>query len=341
MPGTLVDRRRRWNAQTRTSILAEMQVFEWGDLRFLLAVERAGSFAAAARRLRVDQATVGRRLRALQEAAGTPLLERTARSLTLTEAGRRALSAAEAMDEAALRLERSLDTARPEVAGTLRITATDALASRLLAPRIPALLADHPALCVELHSGNERLSLSRREADLALRLARPVEPTVAARRAGSLGFALYASRGYLRTRGAPGAATLRAHALLGYERALGPSAATGWVDEVAGGRVVLRASTAAALLAAAAAGLGVAALPCFVADAEPELVRVLPEVRVRELWIAVHADLRRSPRARVGLEFLAAVLASEAESLRGAQPGATSRTPSASPARRTRPSHRR
>lgn len=294
-----------------------MHVFEWGDLRFLLAVERAGSYVAAARRLRVDQATVGRRLRALEEAAGTPLLERTARSLTLTEAGRRALAAAEAMDEAALRLERSLETARPEVAGTLRITATDALASRLLAPRLPELLARHPALCVELHAGNERLSLSRREADLALRLARPLEPTVAARRAGALGFALYASRGYLRARGRPGAATLREHALLGYERTLGPAAATGWVDEVAGGRVVLRATTAATLLAAAAAGLGVAALPCFVADAEPELVRVVPEVRARELWIAVHADLRRSPRARVGLEFLAAVLAAQAESLRG------------------------
>jgi DNA-binding transcriptional LysR family regulator len=294
-----------------------MQAFDWGDLRYLLAVERAGSFAAAARRLRVDQATVGRRLRALQAAAGTPLLERTSRSLALTEAGRRALAAAEAMDEAALRLERSLEAARPEVAGVLRITATDALATGLLAPRLPALLARHPALRVELHAGNERLSLSRREADLALRLARPVEPTVAARRAGSLGFALYASRVYLRARGRPGAAGLREHALLGYDPDLGTATATAWVDEVPGGRVVLRASTAAALAAAAAAGLGIAALPCFLADPEPELVRVLPEVRARELWIAVHADVRRSPRARAGLEFLSGLLAEEAGALRG------------------------
>jgi DNA-binding transcriptional LysR family regulator len=143
---------------------------------------------------------------------------------------------------------------------------------------------------------------------------------VAARRAGALGFALYASRSYLRARGGPGAATLRDHALLGYDRALGAGAATAWIDEVPGARVVLRAGTAAALAAAAAAGLGIAALPCFLADLDPALVRVLPEVRTRELWIAVHADLRRSPRTRVGLEFLAELLAGEAAALRGERP---------------------
>jgi DNA-binding transcriptional LysR family regulator len=295
-----------------------MQALEWSDLRYLLAVERAGSFAAAARRLRVDQATVGRRLRALQDAAGTPLLERTSRSLALTPAGRRALAAAEAMDDAALRLERTLEVERPEVAGVLRITATDAIATRLLAPRLPELLAEHPALAVELHVGNERLSLSRREADLAVRLARPTEPTIAARRAGSLGVALYASRAYVRGRGLPTPATLRDHPLLAYDRGLGTAAtALGWIEDVPGGRVVFRGSTSAALLAAAAAGLGIAALPCFLADEDPALVRVLPEVRARELWIAVHADLRRSPRARVGLDFLSSVLASSAVRLRG------------------------
>jgi len=153
-----------------------------------------------------------------------------------------------------------------------------------------------------------------------LRLSRPVEPAVAARRAGTLGFALYASRDYLRRHGAPTAATLRDHALLGYDRPLaaepGPLA---WIDELRGGRVVLRCNTAFTLLAATAAGLGVGALPCFLADAEPELVRVLPEVREREIWIAVHGDLRRSARARVGLEFLAAVLSSERARLSGAR----------------------
>jgi DNA-binding transcriptional LysR family regulator len=301
-------------------MLAEMHALEWSDLRYLLAVERTGSFAAAARRLRVDQATVGRRLRALQDAAGTPLLERTSRSLTLTEAGRRALAAAQTMDEAAERLERTLDAERPEIAGTLRITATDALASRLLAPRLPELLARHPALTVELHAANERLNLSRREADLAVRLARPAEPTVVARRAGSLGFALYASRDYVRVRDWPTPATLREHPLLGYDRALGAaSTAVGWFDDVPGGRVVFRGNTAGVLVAATAAGLGVAALPCFLGDVEPGLVRVLSEVRARELWIAVHADLRRSPRARIGLDFLSSVLTAEAERLRGAR----------------------
>ncbi len=305
----------------RNGSLAEMQPLDWNDLRFLLAAEQTGSFAAAARRLRVDPATVGRRLRSLERAVGTPLLERTPGSLTLTTAGRRALHAAEAMDEATLALERTIDAGRPEVSGVLRITATDALASRVIAPRLPELASRYPALTVELHVGNERLSLSRREADVAVRLSRPTEPAVVARRAGTLGFALYASRDYLHRRGAPTAATLRDHPLLGYDRPLAPAPGPfAWVDELRGGRVVLRCNTALTLLAATAAGLGVGALPTFLADAEGKLVRVLPERRARELWIAVHGDLRRSARARVGLEFLAAVLSSEGDRLNGAGP---------------------
>lgn len=290
---------------------------DWSDLRYLLAAAQTGSFAAAARRLRVDQATVGRRLRALQDAAGTPLLERTRGALTLSAAGRRALHAAEAMDEAALALERTLDASRPEVAGVLRITATDALASRVIAPRLPELTSRHPGLTVELDVSNQRMSLSRREADVAVRLARPVEAAVAARRGGTLGFALYASRAYLRARGRPDA-TLRDHALLGYDRGLaGASSALRWVDELRAGRVVLRSNTALSLLAATSAGLGVAALPCFLGDAEPGLVRVAPEVRTREIWLAVHGDLRRSARARVALDFLAGVFAAERVRLGG------------------------
>ncbi|HEX9241502.1 MAG TPA: LysR family transcriptional regulator [Anaeromyxobacter sp.] len=306
-----------------------MHALDWNDLRYLLAAEQTGSFAAAARRLRVDPATVGRRMRSLEDAVGTPLLERTPGSLTLTASGGRALHAAEIMYEAALTFERTVDAGRPEISGVLRITATDALASRILAPRIPELAVRHPGLAVELHVGNERLSLSRREADVAVRLSRPVEPAVAARRAGTIGFALYASREYLRARGAFTEATLRDHALLGYDRPLAAaSTPLGWIDELRGGRVVLRSNGAFSLLAATAAGLGVAALPCFLGDAEPGLVRALPELREREIWLAVHGDLRRSARARVGLEFLAAVLSSEAARLGGRRdPAALPRAP--------------
>jgi DNA-binding transcriptional LysR family regulator len=297
-----------------------MQSIDWGDLRFLLAAKQTGSFAAAARRLRVDPATVGRRLRALERALGTPLVERTPGSFGFTSAGRRALQAAEAMDEAALALERTADAGRSEVSGLLRITATEALASRIVAPRIPELSARYPGLTVELHVGNERLNLSRREADVAVRVSRPVEPAVAARRVAMLGYALYASRDYVRRRGAPGERTLHEHDLLGYDRPLASaSSALAWIDQRGGGRVVLRSNATLSLLAAVSAGLGVGALPCFLADAEPSLLRVLPEVRQREIWLAVHADLRRSIRARVGIEFLAAVFSSEGARLSGAR----------------------
>lgn len=296
--------------------------FDWDDLRYLLAAEQTGSFAAAARRLRVDQATVGRRLRALHEALGVPLLERTPGRLSLTEAGRRALRAAQDMDQAALHLERTVESGVPEVAGLLRITATDTLASRILAPRLVELTSRHPGLIVELHGSNQTMSLSRREADLAVRLFRPVEPAVAARRVGTLAFGLYASRGYLRRRGRPDA-TLRGHDLLGYDRPLAASSeALSWIDELAGARVVLRSNGALSVLAATSAGLGVGLLPCFLADREPGLARALPQLRTREIWLAVHGDLRRSARTRVGLDFVAGVLSDEGPRLRGDVPRA-------------------
>lgn len=301
--------------------LAGMQAsFDWDDLRYLLAAEQTGSFAAAARRLRVDQATVGRRLRALQEAIGVPLLERTPGRLSLTEAGRRALHAAQEMDRAALHLERTVEAGIPAVAGLLRITATEALASRVLAPRFAELTSRHPGLTVELLGSNQTMSLSRREADVAVRLYRPVEPAVAARRVGTLGFALYAARDYIRRRGRPDP-MLQGHDLLGYDRPLAASSeALGWVDEFPGARVVLRSNGAFSILAATSAGLGVGVLPCFLADPEPGLVRALPQLRTREIWLAVHGDLRRSARTRVGLDFVAAVLSAEGPCLSGDVP---------------------
>jgi DNA-binding transcriptional LysR family regulator len=300
--------------------IAGMQGYDWDDLRILLAVARDGSFAAAARRLRVDQATVGRRLRALQDAAGVPLWERAPGRLALTAAGREAVRAAGAMDEAAAALARAVEAGLPAVEGTLRINATESLAAHVIAPRLPRLLERHPALDVELATANEVANLARREGDLSVRLARPTESGLAASKVGVLAFGLYAAPAYLRRRGLPAEPRLRGHALLGYERALAARAEVlAWPDELEG-RVVLRATGAGALLAAARAGLGVALLPCFLAEGAGGLARVRAEVRTREIWLAVHGELRRSARVRAGLEFLAEALRDAARELRGEAP---------------------
>ena len=325
------------NAEMRPGNIAEMQAtLDWNDLRHLLAVHQAGSFARAARRLGVDPATVGRRMRALREAVGAPLLEGPPRRLSLTAAGRMALEAARLMDDAATALSRAAMGAAAEVAGTLRLTVTEALATRLVIPRLAELLARHPRLQVELVGGNEAMNLSRREADVAVRLFRPSEPALAARRAGTLAFGLYAARAYVRAHGLPTPGTLGAHALLGYEARLARgSAPLGWVDE-AGGLVVVRAGTTQGILAAIEAGLGVGALPCLVGDATPGLVRVEGELRTRELWLVVHSEVRRSPAVRAGLDFLAAVLSDAAPALRG-EPALPPAPPQASPRRRRGP----
>ncbi len=298
--------------------LAFMQgPLDWNDLRFLLAAARGGSFASAARRLRVDQATVGRRLRALQAAVGVPLWERTPGHLSLTTAGQRALRAAEQMDEAALHLERTSDATQPVVEGVLRIATTDAVATHLIAPRLRELLGRHPALQVELVASNQVANLARREADLAVRLFRPREPALVARRVGTLSFGLYASDDYLRSHGRPRDARLPGHDLLGFERtvARGPGPAS-WLEELAG-RVALRASSATAVLAATRESLGVGLLPCFIADPVPGLSRVVPALRSSEIWLTVHGDLRTSARTRAGMTFLTELFREAGPALKG------------------------
>jgi DNA-binding transcriptional LysR family regulator len=302
----------------RSDNLAEMQAtLPWDDLRVLLAVHQAGSFARAATSLGVDPATVGRRMRALREALGAPVLEGPPRRVQLTAVGARALEAARRMEEAAQALDRARVAAVEEVSGTLRLSVTEAIATGLVVPRLGELQGRFPSLRVELVGGNEAVNLSRREADLALRLFRPEEPALTARRAGTLAFAPYVSAAYVRARGAPTPGDLGSHLLLGYEARLARgSPPLAWLDEL-GGAVRLRTGSALAMHAAVRAGLGIGVLPCFLGDADPTLSRVRIPPRTRELWLVVHSDVRRSRLVRAGLEFLEGILAEAAPALRG------------------------
>ena len=296
---------------------------DWNDLRYLLAVHEGGSFAAAARGLRVDAATVGRRLAALERAVGVRLLEKAPGGMRLTAAGEQAVEAARHIDDTATTLERQLAGADVQVSGSVRITAPETVVSHVLAPHLPDWRERHPALRLELLAATQVLNLSRREADLAVRLFRPQEPALTVRKLGELSLALYGSKAYVRRHGRPKLESLREHVLLGYDDALAQTPEQQWLERAGDGALfALRSNSRYVLLEAARRGLGLTVLPCYFADGVTDLVRLSPveALPTREAWLVVHPDLQHASRVRAAIDLLVEAFGREASRLRGERP---------------------
>ncbi|MCP3099676.1 LysR family transcriptional regulator [Myxococcus sp. K15C18031901] len=290
----------------------------WDDLRYLLAVARRGSLAGAARELRVDATTVGRRLAALEKSLGTKLVLRGARTLGLTEGAEAVVARAREMEEALRSLHGAVvDEARVE--GSVRVAATEYLAQALLAANMDLLHSRHPKLDVELVVGTDMVDIQRGDADLALRLVAPKGDALVVRKVGELAFAMYASRGYLRRRGAPRPGDFRGHSVLVYRETLTSGAESEELKRLtAGGRRLLRSNSSPVLREAAASGLGVALLPCLSGERDARLTRVgAGIIAKRPLWLVLHKDLQRSPRVRAASDWVAELCRREKAGLAG------------------------
>jgi DNA-binding transcriptional LysR family regulator len=291
---------------------AKMQPMSWDDLRVFLAVVRRGSHKAAARSLGVNPTTVGRRLAALEAELGQRLLERSPERLSPTAAGRTLLARAERVEAEMQALSRELSGADTSLAGRLRVTATDGLAHYLLVPALGQLQREHPGLSLDLRIDARLSDLSRHEADVALRLLRPREPSLVARPVGRLHFGLYASPTYLERRGMPrSVAALAAHDWVGFDAGGARLPQLTWLRRaVPGARYVLRVNTTTAQALACAEGLGVALLPTFTAEREPRLRPLLPRLEgpSRDLFVVYHADLRANPRVSAFTSWLGRLL---------------------------------
>lgn len=310
----------RQKAQTRASPAQERRShLDWGHLRFFLELVRTGSHARAASRMGVDRNTVARHVAALEAELGLPLFERGPQGWSQTQAGQELAKLAGRVEEDVLALARHVDARDPALRGTARLTVVPHLATHLLPPALPALRQRHPGLVLEVVADARAFNLSHREADLALRLGRPRDTGLVARRVGELAYAFYAAAST--EAGRRGAVDLQIDPVLGDEAAANARQER-WLDSLAPGRrVVYRCNSTTALLAAARRGLGVTLLPCYIGDAEPELRRLEgPEAEAHELWLLVHGDLRRAPRIRAVIEWLDELIASARPALLGRPP---------------------
>lgn len=296
-----------------------MHSFDWNDLRYFLAIHREGTLAGAARKLRVQHSTVGRRLETLEKTLGAALFTRTPDGFLLTEAGSQILASAKEAERALTAIERRVAGTDARLDGVVRLTTSEAF-SGFLVRHLAELHARHPGLIVEILSGNRVLDLSRGEADIALRLAETTQPDLICKRVGDISWALYAAESYIQRRGAPPSAVdLSGHDVIAFDETMSNIPGALWLNEhAAGTNVILRGNSIVSVLNATIIGMGLAALPCFLAEVEPTLRRLVPEtLGSREIWLVFHPDVARIARVRRVIDFVTEIIDAEAAILRG------------------------
>lgn len=291
---------------------------DWNHFRLVLAVGRARSIAEAAKSLGIDHSTVFRQLNAAERHIGVRLFERLPNGVYQpTAAGSRMISAAENMEDQTLGLDRDIAGGDHRLVGNLRFTSSETLAYRILPPHLAAFRKAHPGIVVELAIDNRILSLSRREADVALRPQRPKENVLWGRKISTVAWGIYGARAYLRGKrhSIATARDLSNHPLIGWDETSPRFGAADWLEQIASSKAfVFRTASLLGQLAAAKEGVGLAALPCYLGDLEPDLTRALsrPIERLEaELWVVTHADLRNTARIRAFLDLITEQLAKQ------------------------------
>jgi DNA-binding transcriptional LysR family regulator len=297
---------------------------DWNELRLVLAVQRAGSLTAAAVALGIDHSTAFRRLKALEERLGVRLFERLpGGAYEATEAGSRMAAGAERMEDEALALDRDISGRDHRLYGRLRVTSSETIAYSRLTTLIAAFRWAHPGIVVELAVDNRVFSLSRREADIALRPIRPKEGDLWGRKLSGVAWALYAAPAYLDANGVPlsNSGDIGRHALIGWEETTSGIAAADWLLRAGPPEAfVYRTNSLVNQLVAAKAAIGVALLPCYLGDSETGVARALPDAIPElegELWIVTHADLKGTARVRAFFDLVGDGLAQQRDLFEG------------------------
>ncbi|MCF5548285.1 LysR family transcriptional regulator [Pseudomonas salomonii] len=284
-------------------------MFDWQDLYYFTVLARTQSLSAAARELQVEHATVGRRVDALEKALGVKLVDRLPRSRPLTAQGLALAHVAAGMGDMATQVMRLSRVASIELAGTVRVSCPPSIANHCIAPQLARLRAHYPQLNLVLMPSTQLAALDRGEADIALRTVRPDEAALVRRKVGVVRFGLYA---------APALEHLPAAqwTFIAYDPSRDHLPQQAWLHQLRGPRpVVFAASELITQQMAARAQVGAVVLPTLVGDTDPLLTR-LPtpsDGPVRDIWLTVYPDMRRSPSVKVVMEFLVECIEAQAQ----------------------------
>ena len=280
---------------------------DWDRLQYFLFVAQHGTLARASAALQVDATTVSRRVSALESALGQTLFERAPSGFVLTAAGRALVPHAEAMAAAAARIH-SAGEGGSALSGQLRVSVSEGFGYSFIAPRLAGFVAAHPELEIDLVASSGFLNPSRREADMAVLLARPRKGPLITRKLSDYNLGIYAPADRPDWQEAVTAAPLSRTSIpvIGYMPDILYAPELDYLGEIEPGlRATVRSSSILAQRRMIAGGAGVGVLPCFLAAGDPGLVRVRPDQAVaRAFWLALHRDVAPQPRIRAFIDWL-------------------------------------
>lgn len=296
----------------------------WNDLRLILAISRARTLKGGADLLRINHSTAFRNLNTIEQKLGARLFERLPGGVYQpTPIGERAAATAERMETEAHALDRDITGSDTRLVGNLRVTSSETLAFRVLTEQLARFRGLHPGIMVELAVDNRVFDLSRREADVALRVTRPREPELFGKKLANIAWTIYGAPQVVGQGAVDDPADLREHPFVGWSEATRGVAAADWLNEsLRPMNHAYRTNSLINQFTAARAGMGLAVLPCYLGDLEPGLVRGVRDpiaLLTRELWIVTHEDLKGTARIKAFLETVGDGLAAQRALFAGTQ----------------------
>lgn len=290
---------------------------DWNGLQIFLSVARYGNLIQAGRALRIDPTTVSRRISALESRLQHALFERTKQGFVLTAYGRVLLPQAEAMEQAASRIELDSES-QDHISGQLRISVSEGFGTHFIAARLAEFTRNHPRVSIDMVASSGFLSPSKREADLAILLARPRQGPLKVRKLTDYTLGLYAPVSRPEWKGAMTEDLSQSGIpFVGYIPDFIYAPELRYLDEIeAGLEASVRCSSINAQREMIGGGVGIGVLPCFMATTDPRLTRIRPDISIqRSFWLAVHKDLANVPRVRKFMEWLVHIVSASDNAL--------------------------
>ncbi|HTZ67746.1 MAG TPA: LysR family transcriptional regulator [Roseiarcus sp.] len=295
----------------------------WDEFRLVKSIAEARSLVGAAELLGVNHSTVFRRLAAVETAVGARLFDRSRAGYEPTSAGEEMIALASTMAESVLEFERRVAGRDIKPTGELSVTTPESIGQHFMPAIIAQFQTQNPGIVVELILSNQALDLSRRDADIAIRLTNDPPETLVGRRICTGRFGVYCRRDLI---GELSSEPIESVPFIGFSHNYGPALSRRWIEaNVAPERLVAKVNSAHCMLQLALQGLGAILLPRFLGDRCPDLTRVgylLPELDLG-LWMLTHSDLRRSTRVRAFMDFAGAELTKQRRAIEGEDAGGT------------------